>query len=201
MSYGLIVYQMRIPDLESLYGCQDNMLIEEVQRQCDWMIESYEENFDYAIRNGAPTLLDAFLQIINGDPLNNKYGSVYAYAVKMFCEAYNVRVLNNNPFYPCPFDWLEEIDRVLTDMGIIPEFRLSKLVFGSLPIAIPYPEDFPAYGHIKQPALKQAYQQLQEMEYTGDSLDLDEAIACLTKWLELVNFDPTEEQGLVGFYH
>lgn len=201
MSYGLMVYQMRILDLESLYGCQDEAMVSEVQNQCSWMIESYDESFEDAIALGSPSLLHAFRQIIKGEPLDRKYGAAYAYAVKMFCEAYNVRVLNNNPFYPCDFAWLEEIDNTLTEMGITPDFRLSKLAFGSLPIAIPYPEDFPAYGHIRRPALKQAYQQLQAVNYRGDSFELDEAIACLTRWLELTDFDPTGEQGLVGFYH
>lgn len=203
MGYGLMVFAMNTDKLAAIYGCQEEEKIELLQDSGAWEIENIDELFEDSIEDGAPSTLAAWKQIIRGENLDRNYGSIYAYAIEIYCQVSKQKFLNNAPFSPCNLAWLEEVDSMLEKLGIVAEFRLEKFIYGSLPISIPSPDDFPCCGHIKSDIVYRAFQDFKKL----DSIDVAdryvEAIEAIQEWLNYAGkrFERGNPLGLVGFYH
>ncbi|MDJ0694733.1 hypothetical protein [Mastigocoleus sp. MO_188.B34] len=203
LSCGLIVYAINIDELASIYGSGNEKLISLVQKQCHNRIVKYNREFSLLIEHGAPSLLEALAEIIRGEALNQKYGAIYAYAIELYCEVFQEDFLNNAPFYPCSYKWLQEVDFALEELGIVKEFRLVKLIDGSLPLPIPSVQDLPAFGYITTNIAYQAFEEIKNQDYIGADNTITEAIGTIKQWLNYVGkrFDSSAPVGLVGFYH
>lgn len=203
LSCGLIVYAINIDELASVYGSGEGNLISWVQQQCHTRIASYDRELSQLIERGAPSVLEAWEQIVRGETLNQRYGAIYAYAIELYCEAFQQEYLNNAPFYPCSYQWLQEVDFTLEELGIVEEFRLVKLLDGSLPLPIPPPQDFPAFGYITSIIAYQAFEQIKNQDYIGADNTIAEAISTIKQWLNYVGkrFESGYPVDLVGFYH
>ncbi len=203
LSCGLIVYAINIDELASIYGSEEENLILLVERRCHQRIANYDRNFSRLIERGAPSLLEALEEIVKGKTLNQKYGAIYAYAIELYCEAFQQDFLNNAPFYPCSYQWLQEVDFALEELGIVEEFRLVKLINGFLPPPIPSYQDFPAFGHIRADIVYQAFEGIKNQDYIGVDNTITEAIGTIKQWLNYAGqrFESSSPVDLVGFYH
>ncbi|MEM7553626.1 MAG: hypothetical protein AAF378_05925 [Cyanobacteria bacterium P01_A01_bin.84] len=198
MKHGLTVYAIDIEHLASIYGCRDENLILAVHRY-------YHQNNRQKVKysDQEVKILQAFVQIVNGETLNENYSAVYAAAIQLYCTAFKSELLENAPFHPCSHTWLKEIDQTLEEIGIIQDFRLSELISGKLPLPIPESNKFISFGHVSTVAAYQAFNQLRYEDYMSADNNMIEAIACLKRWLHYVSsaFEAGNNLGLVGFYY
>lgn len=203
LSCGLIVYAINIDELASIYGSGNEKLISWVRQRCHKRIVKYSREFSVLIEHGAPSLLEALEEIVTGKTLNPKYGAIYAYAIEVYCEAFQQDFLNNAPFYPCSYQWLQEVDFALEELGIVKGFRLVNLIDGSLPLPISSSQDLPAFGHITTNVAYQAFEEIKNQDYIGADNTIAEAIGTIKQWLNYVGkrFESSSPVGLLGFYH
>lgn len=203
LSCGLIAYAINIDELASIYGSGDKKFISWVGQRCHKRIVKYNREFSVLIEHGAPSLLEALEEIVKGKTLNQKYGAIYAYAIELYCEAFQQDFLNNAPFHPCSHQWLQEVDFALEELGIVKGFRLEKLIDGSLPLPIPSFQDFPAFGYITTNVVYQAFEEIKNQDYIGADNTIAEAIGTIKQWLNYAGrrFENSSPVGLVGFYH
>jgi hypothetical protein len=97
------------------------------------------------------------------------------------CDRWSVTRLNNYPFSPCPFDWMETIDQALRTLGI-PHLQLADLVFQSPPIDLPAAPVFPLVGYWRSEDVYEAYLKLAHTSLKGDR-SLQRALATIRDWL------------------
>ena len=183
LSCGLIVYAINIDELASIYDSGKEELISWVRQRCQRRILNYNREFSLLIEHGAPSLLEALEEIVKGKTLDRRYGAIYAYAIELYCEAFQQDFLNNAPFYPCSYQWLQEVDFALEDLGIVKEFRLLNLIDGSFPLPIPSVQGFPAFGYITTNVVYQAFEEIKHQEYIGADNTIAQAIETIKQWL------------------
>lgn len=126
MSYILTAYILDIDQLKSVFGSNDQKLLNAIRENQVERLEELDECFEDEIEEGAPTTFAAIEQIVAGVITNSDDAAFqYGYAIEFICQELGERVLTD-------------------DLGILSVLKLNtKLSQPRLPLPIPQPEDFP----------------------------------------------------------
>lgn len=137
-----------------------------------------------------PSIFEGIRQLIMGLPKNFD-GAIYAYALE-FIVRYFGTFLNNSLFYPCDLNLLSE---TIGDCQI--GVSIDNLIFRRPITGLPFPDDFPMYGHLTNSEVTHAAKQLHSVLDEDANKDMDE-LAFIARWFE---FAADRQQGLVGYYY
>lgn len=143
MGYAVMAYRVDLAALEQRIGIKDKARRMEVRRA---LMQSFtgqrmgdRRGFSIAVSN-----------LLLGPPYAANYtpeASELGYACQALCDAFGTSLFNN-PVSPFHGRFLDDVEAHLTELGV-PMVR--KLVYGSRPLGLPSPEDFPVVGHLTQP--------------------------------------------------
>jgi hypothetical protein len=191
MSSGLMVYAVNIEQLQTVCGGGDLPLCEQILHR--FREEIGTRNHELGLQpyhQSDPTLFDAIQHLIIGQTKVFD-GDVYGYALE-YIVRYFGQSMNNAMFYPCDLSILSTTigDRLT---GV----QIDNLVFRGLITGVPYPNDFPTYGHLKADEVANATAQLKDVSAYYVDRDMDE-LAFIAGWLE---YATERHEGLVGYYY
>ena len=190
MSYGVMAYAVDIEKVRALCGSGDNQTRRAICGRFRADISRSNGWFDLSDDRGAPNLFTAVEHLVMGGdkPLD---GYLYGYAFKYVVE-FMGRMLDNNPFYPCPSTYLTDtVDPALKATGAT--LTMFDLIFGGAPVDFPRPDDFPTIGYWSADDVAAAEPHLRAV-----GADADEHVRGVAEW---VAFAAGRSQGIVGFYH
>ncbi len=191
MSYGLMVYAIDINKLQAVCGGGDIELYEEIVERFRSDIASVNTALDLeSYHQSDPSIFEGIRHLIMGLPKNFD-GAIYGYGLE-FIVRYFGTFLNNSLFYPCDLNLLSETigDR---QIGV----SIDNLIFRRPITGLPFPDDFPMYGHITNSEVASVAPQLHGIvdEYADKEID---ELASIAKWFE---FAADRQLGLVGYYY
>jgi hypothetical protein len=191
MSYGLMVYAVNIEQLQTVCGGGDLDLYEQILHRFGEEIGT--RNYELGLQpyhQSDPTLFDAIQHLIIGQTKVFD-GDVYGYALE-YIVRYFGQSMNNAMFYPCD---LKILSTTIGDQ--LTGVQIDNLVFRGLIAGVPYPIDFPTYGHLKAGEVANATAQLQGVSAYYADRDMDE-LAFIVGWLQ---YAADRHEGLVGYYY
>ena len=132
--------------------------------------------------------------------LSGDHGSVEAhelhYALQAVVDDMGV-FLDNSALYPTGTQFPEVFDQALGEMGVT-AISLGQLTFGTLPVSLPFVDDFPGDGSLDAEQVKQAKLQLDSAVYEGGDYSITEGLKNLRSWVEEAS---KLGWGIVGFFH
>src|SRR5262249_34899994 len=131
---------------------------------------------------------------IAGTPLSPQFGYLYGYALEAIC-AYVGRELPNVPGICGTSAWVDKVDAYLRREGVA--VGLAELIYGSYPVEIPEPDDYPFIGSWPPQVIPGAVEAIRRADVRGLDFEMAETVTQIRAWLEAVAEDP--EEGLVGF--
>jgi hypothetical protein len=188
MGYGLMVYSVNCDKIVEICGSGDDKLRRSISGRFKDDIASTNENLGYSNERGEPSVFLAIRHLIMGEE-KNLPGVLYGYGLKYIVEYFG-KYLDNNLFYPCNIEYLDEIDSQLAQTGA--SIKISDLIFQKLPIAFPIPSDFPLYGYWDAKTVGE------NVEYLQLCSEKTTEIQAIQQWLE---FASIRGEGIVGYYH
>jgi hypothetical protein len=191
MSYGLMVYAVNIEQLQAVCGGGDMALYEKIIDRFRAHIADRNQSFDLRpYHQTDPSIFEGIRHLIMGHTKSFD-GYIYGYGLE-YIVRYFGKPLNNEMFYPCDLNILSTtIGDRLTDV------QIDNLIFRGLLPGIPYPDDFPTYGHLKSAEVANAAIQLKDVLADYADREMNE-LAFIAAWLQ---YAANRHEGLVGYYY
>ncbi len=181
MKYRLVPYSVNVAQLRNRMGSGDRSLVSTVERllrdQTEWWCESPSAS-DVSFR-----LMDAVIDLIDGEISNPDAGRMYGHALQLLCESMGCRLPNHH--------WTGLRWSMLESVG------LNGIMGTGPPVAMPPIPDFPTIGHLE---FRDISAQLVERPWAQLSLnrhELRDKAAQFEDWLQTCW---NERNGLVLFY-
>ncbi|MEU6680962.1 hypothetical protein [Streptomyces sp. NPDC046925] len=137
MSSSLSVYLLDVAATRALIGSRDQQLLSVIRDNYGAQLAHADDEFSSAVKEGAPTALEALTAVVNGGPFsdNPDHAFQYGYAYKRLCDLTG-SFLDNHCFTPHRGDWLSDVDAGLTALGVT-AVSPEDFWFGSLPSPLP----------------------------------------------------------------
>jgi hypothetical protein len=193
MGYGFMVWAVDTDKLKHAAGSKDEKLRRMIGGRFKRNLASLDELFE---GTGAPSAYEALKQIVDGtvpDDVSN--GAVYRYAFKLLVEHFG-RPLSNGPVCPWNSPDFGPVNAVFAAMNV--PFKLDRLYGTSLPIKLPYPDDFPMSGWVDAEEAKAIDAAFTAAGAPNGSDEAGEIAACVRGWFREA---ATSGRGLVSYYH
>lgn len=189
MGYGFMVWAVDTDRLKQAAGSKDEKLRRMIGGRFKRDLARLDDLFS------EPTAYEALKQIIDGTVPDGARGAAYAYAFKLLVEHFG-SFLDNSAVYPWNSEDIKPIDGALAAMGV--PFKLNSFYGFSLPVELPYPDDFPMAGWVdaaKVKAANEAFGKAPKVEMDAQTSDV---VACVRGWFRDA---AAKGRGLVSFYH
>lgn len=182
MKYQLVPYSVDVVRLRDRVGSGDRNLLSSVERllreQPDW------HGNPRATSDVSFQLIDAVIDLIEGETSNPDAGRTYGHALEVLCESLGRRLPNHH--------WVGLRWSMLESVG------LNGIMGTGPPISLPPIPDFPTIGHLE---FHEVSAQLVERPWAQLSLNRHEwrdKAAQFEQWLQT---SWNERNGLVLFYY
>lgn len=188
-----MVWSVDTDKLKAVAGSQDEKLRRMIAGRFKRNIASLDDLFE---STGAPSTYEALRQILDGSvPKNVPNGAIYRYAFKLLVEHFG-RFLSNGPVYPWSSPDFGPVNALFAAQNV--PFALDRFYGTSLPIALPYPDDFPLTGWLDAPAVKAIDAAFTAAGATFADDETGEIAACVRGWFREA---AAAGRGLVSYYH
>jgi hypothetical protein len=184
-----MVWAVDIEKLKSVVGSKDEKLCRMIGGRFKSDIASMD-----GFLSGL-TLKDALKQIVDGDIPPNATGSVYYYAFKLLVQHFG-KFQDNGLVYPWDSEASGPVDAELTRMGV--PFQFAKFSGTSLPVKVPYPDDFPMTGWVSNDEVKVIDEAFTKATSAPADSDLAELVTLVRGWFRNA---ADKGWGLVSYYH
>ena len=199
MSYCVHPVAVSLRKLEKALGSGKTRLLKKIaQRNSSDFDEIDEIDDDDEVDEDGVTTPDALSHLIMGQPLNERYGFKYGYALLFLCEFLG-DTLSNNGWCAMRSAWFDEVDDVLEQAGIEENvFRTYEHLIGrGAPVALPMIEDFPTIGFIRNEEMPAIAAALTTSGIDPDD-EVGESLQEVVSWLEHCQ---RKKLDLVCFYY
>jgi hypothetical protein len=193
VSSTITVYAVPFDRLRRVPGSRDPGLAEAVGTEFGYFLSRIDE-LKKDEDEGVPTCREAVGQIVAGAALSPRLGYLYGYALEAIC-AYLGRELPAVHAISRAAAWVDGVDDLLHGRGV--PVRLSDLVYGGCPVAIPPPDDSPCIGSWPPRVIPAALGAIRGAGLAGLDHESAGTLAQVRGWLEAAAEDPGD--GLVGF--
>jgi hypothetical protein len=191
MGYGLMVYAIDIDRLQAVCGSGDIELYEAIVDRYRSDIASVNTALDLeSYHQSDPSIFEGIRHLIMGLPKNFD-GAIYGYSVE-FIVKYFGTFLDNSMFYPCDLNFLSD---TIGDRSI--GISIDNLIFRRPITGLPFPDDFPMYGHISNSEVANVADLFRNILEEYKDREMDE-LACIAGWFQ---FAADRQLGLVGYYY
>lgn len=191
MSYGFMVWAVNIDALKRASGSKDETLRDTIAERFASKLAHLNDVFE-----DAETSVDEALQhIIDGTIPEGARGSSYSYAFELLVEHLGA-FLDNGAVYPWSSPDFGPVDRALEAMGV--PFKMSALYDFSLPVRLPYPDDFPLTGWVDAVTVKAVHDAFSAAPSVNMDSETAEIVTCIRGWFRDAARRGT---GLVSYYH
>jgi hypothetical protein len=191
MGYGFMVWAVDIDALKRASGSQDDTLRRKIAERFASQLAQLNDIFE-----DAETSVDEALQhIIDGTIPEGARGGSYAYAFELLVEHLGA-FLDNRAVCPWNSPDLGPVDRALEAMGV--PFKMSALYDFSLPVRLPYPNDFPLTGWVDAVTVKAVHDAFSAAPSVNMDSQTAEVVTCIRGWFRDAARAGT---GLVSYYH
>ena len=121
-------------------------------------------------------------------------GYLYGYALEAIC----IRLGQDLPEISgiCGVSaWVDEVDAILISQGV--PVGLTDLIFGSYPVEIPRPDDYPFIGSWPPRVICEALRASRGVALAGMNPEMADTVGQVRVWLEAAAVDAA--YGLIGF--
>jgi hypothetical protein len=189
MGYGFMVWAVDTDKLRAVAGSKDEKLRRMIGGRFKRQLASLDESFD------DPTAYEALRQIVDGTVPKGAPGAVYRYAFKLLVEHFG-RFLDNSAVCPWNSPDFGPVNAALAAMGVA--FEVDTFYGTSLPVELPYPDDFPSSGWVdaaKVKAVHEAFEKGKEPEMDDETASI---VRCVRGWFREA---AALGRGLVAYYH
>jgi hypothetical protein len=193
VGYGFMVWSVDTNKLRQAAGSKDEKLRRMIGGRFKRDLASLDELFEHSIASGGPNTYEALRQIIDGTVPDGARGGIYFYAFKLLVEHFG-RFLDNGAVYPWSSPDFAPVNAVLKKLGV--PFELDSLHGSSLPVKLPYPDDFPLTGWVDEAEVKKV-----AAAFEGAKTPKGEEAAiveCVRGWFRDA---AAQGRGLVSYYH
>lgn len=119
--------------------------------------------------------------------------AIYVNALERFAWAMGTP-LTNAAFYPCPLEFLSEIDAILAARGVPANVRLARMVLDGVGIALPPADGPPLVGRITSADLAAAGPSIAVLDTSGPH---EAPLKAIQSWCSAV---AGTSDGIVAFY-
>jgi hypothetical protein len=193
MSLALRAYLLANEDDSRVLGCRRQALLDEVLAVIADRLADYDEQGDVE-EKGQIGHAQALRELFDGRLTRPDCGPIYGWAYELYCSSMG-EWLPGNPFSPCRYGWLFELDKFLAGHGV--PLRLAQLV-GDCPIPLPEPRELPCIGHWQFDAIRAARQPLAEALAVTTAPAAAAALGVVSRWLEKATGEPGSV--IMGFF-
>jgi hypothetical protein len=193
VGYGFMVWAVDTNKLRQAAGSKDEKLRRMIGGRFKRDLARLDELFEDSIASGGPNTYEALRQIIDGTVPDGTRGGIYFYAFKLLVEHFG-RFLDNGAVYPWSSPDFAPVNAVLKKMGV--PFEVGSLHGSSLPVKLPYPDDFPLTGWVDEAEVKKV-----AAAFEGAKTPKGEEAAiveCVRGWFRDA---AAQGRGLVSYYH
>jgi hypothetical protein len=193
VGYGFMVWAVDTNKLRQAAGSKDEKLRRMIGGRFKRDLARLDELFEDSIASGGPNTYEALRQIIDGTVPEGARGGIYFYAFKLLVEHFG-RFLDNGAVYPWSSPDFAPVNAVLKKMGV--PFEVGSLHGSSLPVKLPYPDDFPLTGWVDEAEVKKV-----AAAFEGAKTPKGEEAAiveCVRGWFRDA---AAQGRGLVSYYH
>jgi hypothetical protein len=145
MSTAVIVYSVAPDQLRTVPGSKNNNLLAATRALTGFFktIDDIAGNRDEG-EDKPPACVEAFTQIVNGEPYSNQFGYVYGYTYEGLCMTIGAETERSWTGIARSRDWFKGIDNALAGLNI--NLKLTDLLNRGALIPIPEPDDYPGLG-------------------------------------------------------
>ncbi|MCY1018325.1 DUF7691 family protein [Pyxidicoccus sp. MSG2] len=193
MGYGFMVWAVDTNKLRQAAGSKDEKLRRMIGGRFKRDLASLDELFEHTFSSGGPNTYEALRQIIDGTVPDGARGGIYFYAFKLLVEHFG-RFLDNGAVYPWNRPDFAPVNAVLKKMGV--PFEVDSLYGVSLPVKLPYPDDFPLAGWVDEATVKKVAAAFEGAKTPkGEEAGI---VECVRGWFRDA---AAQGRGLVSYYH
>lgn len=190
MSTAINVYALPLGTLQQAVGSGDSSLLDAIMEEQAEFLES----IDAIDEDAEATCADALAELVHGEVSEDVPGYLYGYALQALCAHLGETLPNICPIAGAS-EWIGKVDGVLEGMGI--PLRLSMLVQGGSPVAIPEPEDYPFIGMWQAEGIAAALAGFRGLAMGSLESEMAETLGQLRGWVEAAA--GTRGSSLIGF--
>ena len=191
MGYGFMVWAVDIDALKRASGSKDDTLRRTITKRFASDLARFNDTFEDA----EPNADEALQHIIDGTIPEGARGCSYAYAFKLLVQHFGT-ILDNRAVCPWSSPDFGPVDQALAAMGV--PFRMDVLYDYSLPVRLPYPDDFPVTGWVDAVTVKAVYDAFSAAPSVNMDSQTAEIATCIRGWFRDAARRGT---GLVSYYH
>ena len=191
MSYGFMVWAVDTNQLKQAAGSKDETLLRTIAER----FASDFAQLDDIFEDSELSAYEALRQIIDGTIPERARGGLYAYAFECLVSHFGAS-LDNSAVMPWSRPDFEPVDRALEAMRA--PFKMSALYDFSLPVELPYPDDFPLTGWVSAATvttIHEAFGKAPSVEMDSQTAGI---VKCIRGWFHTA---ATKGTGLVSYYH
>lgn len=195
MGYGFMVWAVDTTKIKQVVGSKDEKLRRMIGGRFKRDVASLDDLFEHDIAAGRPNTYEALRQIIDGAIPEDARGAVYAYAFRLLVQHFG-KPLDNAAVCPWNSPDFKPIDAALAAMNV--PFKVSSFYGFSLPVKLPYPDDFPSTGWASNNDVREinaAFNEAPKVEMDAETADI---VACVRGWFRDAQ---ALSRGLVSYYH
>lgn len=195
MGYGFMVWSVDTDKLKQVAGSKDEKLRRMIGGRFKRDLASLDDLFEHAIAAGRPNTYEALRQIIDGTIPDDARGGIYAYAFKLLVEHFG-KPLDNGAVYPWNSPDFGAVDGALAKMSV--PFKVDSLYGFSLPVKVPYPDDFPLAGWVSPAKVKEVHEAFSKATKVEMDSEVQDIVDCVRGWFQAA---AAANRGLVSYYH
>lgn len=194
VSTFLYTYSVPLERLRRIPGSRDRQLVDQIVAVSDEAIsrtdEAMNEAFDDEVIPRFMSCGHAIRQIVDGEPLDEELGVIYAHAYELICEALATDCRGQWGPISSSTAYFECLDRALEHVDV--PLRCSDLMCTRSIISMPRPDDFPSLGWWSPETIAASYRPLQKLRSPlrrlmrmGRRLDVElaEALPDIEAWI------------------
>lgn len=191
-----MVWSVDTDKLKQVAGSHDDKLRRMICGRFKRDLARLDDLFEHTIAAGGPNTHEALRQIFDASiPEGVRDGAIHRYAFKLVVEHFG-SFLDNNAVYPWSSPEFGPIDRALADLAV--PFKMSTFFGSGLPVALPYPDDFPITGWLDAATvatIDAAFARSTPVTLDGETATI---VDCVRGWFRAA---AGKQRGLVSYYH
>jgi hypothetical protein len=191
MSYGFMGWAVDTNQLKQAAGSKDETLLRTIAER----FASDFAQLDDIFEDSELSAYEALRQIIDGTIPERARGSLYAYAFECLVSHFGAS-LDNSAVMPWSRPDFEPVDRALEAMRA--PFKMSALYDFSLPVELPYPDDFPLTGWVPAATVTTIHEAFGKAPSVEMDIQTAGIVKCIRGWFHTA---ATKGTGLVSYYH
>ena len=199
MGYSITACRVDLEALKKAFGSRDEKLLAKVKKGCQEQLSDNDESFEEGIAEGAPSLLQAVEEILEGKPKSKKHGFQYGYAIEVLSGTLGTNMFAGECASP---EFFDRLPKLIGDKAAKKLLNAERVADGEkkLVLPIPRPADFPGVNAWDAAECRQILEWLKTID--EDDLDEDEcedeALEEIVGWFSAA---VKARQGLVTFFY